>query len=637
MAVTWSIVGEAGKTVDDSGHSLAELGASGAVVDFRSLAADTMSWQVPFVDATGATALLPDLGQKLTLNRDGERYFEGRVTGRRIIGDARSPRAQITVSGPWWWMSQVPLSSDTADQAGDASERPQFVFATGSPRTHLMALAARSTALGVPVSTGSIASVFPVPRLTLRDMPLSESAAEIMRWVADGVAYIDYTVEGAPAISMQRRPAAATVTITPGQETWPIIDVAPRIDLEVQEVVVQSATRETVANKRVTVWASETAGDASAAAVPSRQIALVTGPEIDTYLPQDFTDSVVVKSLPFAGNGGVLLKLIEPIFDATGAGTPSIGQFYEQLGAIHVNIPGIGYVGQAPGNPNQNQYAHSVRVVDTDGNALPAGYTHFLTLGEPRDWWAQAGIEYKEVVVSAVAFQRTINPDDPPSQPEWAELLGADSYATPYGGDYYRYDWKLVSGRAVAVKTSWAAETTLVRPEDYAFVHPPAGLAANLLATQNWLPYEGSISFVQEEIPAGHYLGSALNIAGWRPETANMRAMITGHSVALATGEVTLTIGAPDRLAYRDLVNRFRASGADNLVWLVESVSGDPGENPPPDPELEIPVAGEFELTFDGTGIVFSGEPIAYTPLPAGVIGFNGSPITYDAEILTYN
>jgi hypothetical protein len=199
-------------------------------------------------------------------------------------------------------------------------------------------------------------------------------------------------------------------------------------------------------------------------------------------------------------------------------------------------------------------------------------------------------------------------------RPDWYEVLGGQlyDYFVTVGGGGTAAVTVFATTASVSVplvKTSWPVPTLLIRAEDYAFVNPPDDLADNLLATQNWTPYEGQVSYITEDIAAGHHVGKVLNIASFLPETANMKALITRHEVRLATGENFLTLGAPERFAYRDLVNRFRQNGADNIVWLVDSVSGDAGENPPPDPELEIPdypegtTAGEDgqpEITEDG-------------------------------------
>ena len=61
-----------------------------------------------------------------------------------------------------------------------------------------------------------------------------------------------------------------------------------------------------------------------------------------------------------------------------------------------------------------------------------------------------------------------------------------------------------------------------------------------------------------------------------------MRGMISGYSVTPATGQITYTLGPPARYAFRDLVNRFRQSGADNIYWLDATGDGGTGIVGPP-------------------------------------------------------
>lgn len=605
MAAIWTVIGESGKDLDATERSVEAIGAAESSVAFRSLAADKWTWTVPLEDATAAGAILPQLGQKVTLNRDGSRFFEGWVTGRRVVANGRAPSARITVSGPWWWLSQLALSSEEDDQAGNTDDRPQFVFDTGSPRTFLIALADRAIALGAPISVGSIASVFSVPRLTLRNMSFAEAFAEIMRWVADGILFFDYSAEGDPAVTMQRRDAASTVTLTPADTTTPLVNIGPRLDLEVEEVIVKSAKRETVDNKRAVVWEEDSAG-AVASGLPRRQINVTTGPEVDTWLPQDFTDSVDVQTKAFTISSAINSEIFADLEDtlrATNAGDFNIGP-----GEIEVT-PGTTLFVRGP-DPT---------VTDRDGDPIPSSFDYYLVKGEPRSWWAQAGIEHKEARIVAVIYQSEEfdAADGAPDPPLWFEALGGQEFTYLNGTDSEKWWWTTVNFPAVLVKEDWSTTTTLIRPEDYAFVNPPDGLAANLLATQGWLPWEGIVQFVYSgSIPAGHHVGAALNIAGFRPETANMRALISGHSVELDTGLATLELGAPDRLAYRDLVNRFRVSGNDNIVYLVESVSGDPSENPAPDPELQIPQGPDNSLTYAADFLTYSGDYLTFTESP---------------------
>ncbi len=488
MAVEWTIIGQAGKTVDDSERTLAELHAEGAVVNFRSLAADTLEWGVWLASlAEAAGTLLPDLGQTITLLRNGSRFFTGIVTGRDPDLSATTFGWRITVSGPWWWLQQLVLSSHVEDQAGDESERAVYVFPTGSPRTHLIALIARAIEQGAPIAEGSIAGAFSVPRLSLSDMPIGEAAASLMRWLADGIVYFDYTEDdGAhPALCMQRRGAAETVTITPAA-VMPRVRIKPRLDLKVEEVKVFSAKRETIDLIRATVWGSQTAG-ASSSGLPVRQPVVVSGPEkIWDVLPQDFTDSVTVRSAPVMVSSEIPAAMLWR-YDERLRSSGAVPNF-TSVGLWEEPEFYFGYKFGITGT--------ETRITDAEGNPVPTTFTHYLTSGEPRDWWTKDGIEHVRSRVTATISTYAITDQDDfePTVPKWFELMGGNytSYLIPNSPPPARRKhvwWTTVSVSVPLVKTSCTADMVLIRAEDYAFVQPPAGLADNLLATQNWLPY----------------------------------------------------------------------------------------------------------------------------------------------------
>lgn len=584
MSETWAIKGQSGKAVDDAWYSLPDLRAQGLETEFQTLASDTMLWTIWVRKPADLDALIPELGQQLTLYRNAARYFTGTLTKRRIRFDERGTRVELGAEGPWWYLKQIFISSQIADQSGDLSERAAYVLATGSPKVHIETLVARAIALGAPIRIGSVASCFDIPRLSLRNMSFAEAFSEVMRWVADGHLYFDYEGDDdlSPALCMQRRTPAAVFTVTPSAGIVSNIDVSPRLDLQVEEVAVMYATRQTVDNKRLTTWENYTAGE-STTGLPRRQPVLTSGPELDTFLPPSFTDSVEVKSSLLKVSGVVKSAVFEQYDErlkSAGAGPFIVGEF-----SVAVYPSGT-----------YTMPSITPRIVDNDGNAIPSEYTYYLTKGEIKDWWVADGIKHVMAKISSTLFEgpATYALTDPePDPPAWFETIGGQKY-------YYQ---TLVSGTLTnhvvyaltvtvnvpLVTKAWALETTLIRKEDYYFVNPPADLADNLLATQDWLPYQGTVSYVATTIPSGHAVGGVLNIAGLMPEMTGMKAMISGYKVHHATGETTLTLGAPGRLTYRDLVNRFRQNGADNVVMLRDSTSGDPGSNPEPDPDLEIP------------------------------------------------
>jgi hypothetical protein len=108
----------------------------------------------------------------------------------------------------------------------------------------------------------------------------------------------------------------------------------------------------------------------------------------------------------------------------------------------------------------------------------------------------------------------------------------------------------------------------IYKPADYSFVFPPANLASNLVAAQNYVPYEGGITVVNEVAGGTRYRGTKINIVGSLSEHSTMGALVAEESINIATGQTTITLGTPPRLDYRTFVDRIRKTAQDNIVYL---------------------------------------------------------------------
>lgn len=597
MSDVWTIKGQAGKLVDDTERTLEALHVSGLEVFFGTLDDDEATWTTWLRSTAEVATLVPEIGQRISIYLNGDRYFTGHVTGREPIFTAGQWGYSMTVSGPWYWLAKTPLSSEVEDETTVVKERSIYIFDTGSPTAHITSLVARAIELGMPLSLGSIATCANVPRISLREMSLAEAFSEIMRLCVDGHIYFDHSgADGThPALCMQRRTPASTVEITPSVIATQKIQLRPRYDLKISEVTTIYATRETYGNKRVNAYKSTTAG-ASAGGLPDRQIITVSGPEPGLGLPQDLTGSVVVSSSPIYNNIGTALGLWHDLLRAGDAIAGGMDSY-----TAPESDTAVGITTEWPTDA-------LLIVTDAEGNNISlVDWPYYLTKGDIQDWWAKDGIQSVQARITATVASSVIQEttDAGPEAPKWARVLGAQGsnhFVIDGGTLKVRYVWQAhVSATIPLVKIAWS-DTTLIRQEDWGWFNPPAGFAAYLLETQNWVPWEGEVPIATDETPPANAVGSVLNIAGWVPEAATMRAMISGYSVRPATGQITFSLGPPARHSYRDLVNRFRQSGADNVYWL-NTTGGGPGSGPgstAPDGSI-LTEAGDYEINEDGS------------------------------------
>jgi hypothetical protein len=104
-------------------------------------------------------------------------------------------------------------------------------------------------------------------------------------------------------------------------------------------------------------------------------------------------------------------------------------------------------------------------------------------------------------------------------------------------------------------------------PADYSFISPPANLAANLLTTMNFIPYEGTVRITEETAGGTRYRGCKVNLANTRSELASMGAMVAEETLDLKNGTTDLTLGTPPRLDYRSFTDKIRRTSQDNIVF----------------------------------------------------------------------
>jgi hypothetical protein len=649
MAV-WTIAGETGKAWNATAQTLAFRKASGGAVAFRSLGIDELTLRIEAEDLTAYTA--PELGQTIVLYRSAVRYFTGIVTDIQTSGNQS---LTIRVSGPWWWLERINYTSTQTDGAGGTGTRITGVFGTAPSGTNLKTAieTAINTAvtLGAPIANiaggSTVATYFDIPRVTLNQSTCAEVLTELIRLVPDTMAYFDYSA-ATPTFHVTRRGVATTRTLTLGSDPVESFDINPIFEMKVDQVVLPYVERDALGR---TKFSTQSSGTPATGRV---QVITMSGPELDTFLPNDLFDTALIRS---ASTFEEFVLLSDRQFDKArelGLGTSlAIGtasfsfKLWSSVSAIGSSTSGTTTTIEAPS------------ITDKNGDPVSFVGKVFTIADNVPDWAIE---EYGLIPVTAsgrwaynwIAETTYYNPggtyDDTDiyPAPSWFFALNmneidkgfsgsrtaADTvyiYADKYTATGYlsatAYHWKgtarsgsnattivlatdassiddfyvgvtvtwrktggalftdtitdyVGSTRAATLSQTWSSTQRpasgntyelqghpLYRAADYSFIAPPANLATNLLGAQNFTPYEGQITLVEETAGGTRYRGCKVNLAGSLSALSSMGALVAGETIDLKTGSTTIDLGTPPRLDYRTLVDRIRKTPQDNIVF----------------------------------------------------------------------
>lgn len=565
--MSWTITGEAGKALNATARTPEALNIDQASVVFQSLGPDQFMWTATTTDATGAGTIVPEVGQIVSLLWNGVRKFRGHVTAPRIGTNS----VTVTAHGPWWWMQRTPLTQVQADSTGTNSERPSYVFRTGNLATHLAALINRAIANGVPMARGNIAAMFAVPQITIAETDCGTALAELMRWVPDAVAWFDYST-ATPRLHISRRTPMTALTLGIPASNIERMDIAPRLDLEVARVELKFVTRDATTGKPK--WAAQSNGTNAAG---KRQIITISGPEISDALPKDDFESYIIRT---AASLGGYAATSEPSLVAArakyGATIPVYAADGQNFTWYRTRIRD-GMSGPWRPDPARGTVSYQLPPLQLrrlNGTAF-GGTVFAVTTGNMPEWVgklpevrAEDGVLFGQIYMKKV--ERVDDPDYIGELGLTKVLAGfAPSTSTDIGWEGWQLFARQFSMPVKVIRTAYPTATTLYKPWDYSFLTPPAGLANALRAAQAWVPWEGDITTVADNVTAAsNLLGRAINVTGTLTPCATMKALLKSISYDLTRGRTTYHLGAPPRTDYGSLVARVRREPKDNIVFL---------------------------------------------------------------------
>lgn len=635
----WTIAGEAGKAWDATAQVLEYRKVSGAQVSFRSLSVDVLSIRIDAENLTSYTP--PDLGQRVDLYRSGTRFFSGTVTDIKASGNEA---LTVLVSGPWWWLERTNYVTNQTDGTGTAAARLTGVFGTTASGVNLKTAieTAINTAvtLGVPIANiaggSTVATYFDIPRITLNQSTCSDVLTELIRIVPDTMAYFDYAPT-TPTLHVTRRGVATTRSLTLGTDPVESFDINPVFEMKVEQVVLPFVERDALGR---TKFSTQNSGTAAAGRI---QVITQSGPELDTFLPNELFEQAVITTtsdkteFAFFGDrqfdaarqlgfeqsdlyvgpynwtysntisqsGNVTLdstlQIPAPaLVDAQGNAISATGKFYtiaenlptwaiDQYGLIPVTLSGVYGVDWLTQKKvagswvlyNVPIYFSVLNAVfnrkgyKTDGGNYELllgtfsapGYlsaTNYHTAGTVR-----AGSGATTIVLATTAS--SVDDFYVGLTVTWNK---SGVFITDTITDY------VGSTRAATLTTTWGVSQRpatsdtyklqghpLYQPADYSFIAPPANLASNLLASQNFTPYEGQITLVEDTAGGTRYRGCKVNVSGSLPALSTMGALVAAETIDIGTGITTIDLGTPPRLDYRSLVDRIRKTPQDNIVF----------------------------------------------------------------------
>lgn len=534
----WTLTGEAGKGLDATERTLGEMNIEQGKIRFQSLADDTLTWTVRTLNATGAGALIPSFGQVVSAKYNGAQQFRGHVTGVKVGLSS----VTVTVAGPWWWMTRVPLVSEIADLSGATATRPQYVFQTGDLATNVRNLINRAAADGVPMGLGTIAPMYAVPRITVSQLSCAEALAKLLSRVPDAVAWFDYSYTP-PRLNVSRRNGAAAmeaISFTVGVDRVESLDLSPRLDLEIEAVQLPHMRRSTTG---LPIYAVQTAGTSTAGKL---QVVAVSGPEVVANLPLESYDSETVVTQTISRTLVTSFQRDPVLKDAMvkkGAFTFVEDADYGML----PNLPAAGLALYGSSYPNE-LLSNSIPEWVAAEKGILSGKTRIY------------GILY---VASTGSF-----PPVPPAISYLQTINRAWVATRSEAGGTRTSIAVLVDYEVDAINQPFPGGQTIYKKADYDFMFPPAGMAAGLRTAQAWVPWEGLVTLVSDSVDGQNLLGSALNISGTLPQCATMRTLMRGVTYDLMRGRMDLEVGAPARLDYGTAVGRVSTNPQDVIVTL---------------------------------------------------------------------
>jgi hypothetical protein len=579
--------GELGKALDATLRTPALLKIRDLQYRTESVADDEVTWTARTQDLAGGMTILPQAEQQFSLYEDGSRIFHGHVSDpRRVLHGAR-----VTVLGPWWWLRRI-----QATQAGTAGDRPTMELAEATVKSMLTTVLTRAIAQGAPIRIGTIADTLTIPKQQFSEMTMADVVADLLRYIADGTAWWDYSGSGLPAFNLTRRAGAIDTPYEVGSAGKMIeLDVQEAIELVVSRVELAYMTRN---SSGVPVQQQQVAG---VAATGKTQVVAISGAERDTFVPPDDYESFTVQTV----SANVTINTLRPTILNMLPEVIASRAAYSGKPAVTDVILANAEVLQTCSDPSfpssgATYYSHpqpALQYVDANGAAVSVVGKQLVITPDPPEWVTLANAERVTIKgriyvlaasTSAKSPYLTADRMESLQPPDWAKAFPwslqqamsrsgepppawgqTTSFSQPAGYNRHQnYLWALdFEIAALLTTTAYASPTVLAKPQAFEYLTPPAGMAAALLSMQSFTPWRGRIVRKGAEICDGlSLMNRKFNVTGGDAAMATMGALPKAVTYDFRSKTVSIELGPPSRHDVRTISQRFRFSPQTNIT-----------------------------------------------------------------------
>lgn len=305
----------------------------------------------------------------------------------------------------------------------------------------------------------------------------------------------------------------------------------------------------------------------------TRQVHVVSGEEMDTFLPNDYFDSVKLQTIPASGD---LTSAVRALDDGLKG---LVTQFGTIGGAVAGSV--TYYSGFSSGPKTAITDSFALTAFKVNGTAVSTTGKHVVIAGDVPEWLVKslAAVQVDLTCTYVAAISGT---NGAMTFPNWFVSLGSRNIdpqgekggfanSTTTGTTNTLWLWWIavpISVKAWLINTAYSTLTTVYRPADYSFVYPPDGFASGMQESNGFDVYTGELSW-KLALPGGtRYRGTVVNLSGHRSEFASMKATVRSETIDADSGLTTITVGAPPRFSYRSFMDRIRSRASDNVVYI---------------------------------------------------------------------